>query len=193
LGILNNTIVVLWGDHGWHLGDHDLWNKHTNFENATRSPLIITSPGYSAGETKSMTEHVDIFPTICSLSGLAIPNQLAGKSLVPLMKDKKASVKDMSVSQYPRKLKKEEMIKMGYTNNKIMGYTLRTEHYRLVIWMNDYTTQQAYDENKVYAMELYDYIKDPLETVNVVKDVKYAVVYKELKQKMISFFNSQKK
>ena len=192
LGILNNTIIVLWGDHGWHLGDHDLWNKHTNFENATRSPLIIASPGYTAGETKSMTEHVDIVPTICNLSGLTIPAQLAGKSLAPLMKNKKASVKEMSVSQYPRKLKKEEMVKMGYTDNKIMGYTLRTARYRFVIWMNSYTSQQAFDEKKVYAMELYDYSKDPLETVNVVNDEKYAAVSNELKQKMINFFNSQK-
>ncbi len=192
LGILNNTIIVLWGDHGWHLGDHDLWNKHTNFENATRSPLIIASAGYKPGETKSMTEHVDIFPTICNLSGLPIPTQLAGKSLAPLMKNKKASVKDMSVSQYPRKLKKEEMVKMGYSDNKIMGYTLRTDKYRFVMWMNSFNTKQLYDEKKIYAVELYDYTKDPLETVNVVNEEKYASVYKELKQKMIAFFNSQK-
>ena len=191
LGILNNTIIVLWGDHGWHLGDHDLWNKHTNFENATRSPLIISSPGYTPGETKAMTEHVDIFPTICSLSGVPVPTELAGKSLVPLMKDKKASVKEMSVSQYPRKLKKDEMVKMGYTDNKIMGYTLRTSRYRYVIWMSNFTSKQPFDEKKVYASELYDYTKDSLETINVVNESEYSTIAKELKQKMITFFNSQ--
>ena len=64
LGSLNNTIIVLWGDHGWHLGDHDMWGKHTNYEQATKAPLIIAAPGLKPGQSKSMTEFVDIFPTL---------------------------------------------------------------------------------------------------------------------------------
>ena len=103
LGTLNNTIIVLWGDHGWHLGDHDLWGKHTNFQQATRSPLIIAAPGMLPGKTNSITEHIDIFPSICNLAGLAVPSILQGKSLKPIMQNKKAVVKDFAISQYPRK------------------------------------------------------------------------------------------
>ena len=193
LGILKNTIIVLWGDHGWHLGDHDLWNKHTNFEQATRSPLIIAAPGYKGGQTtKSISEHVDIFPTICNLAGVNIPTQLQGKSLVPLMKDKKASVKEYAISQYPRKLKKEEVQKLGYTDGKIMGYALRTDKYRYILWTNNnFTTKQPFTENRIYTSELYDYTKDPLETVNVANDAKYASTVKDMKAKMLEYFKAQ--
>ena len=191
LGVLNNTIIVLWGDHGWHLGDHDLWCKHTNFENATRAPLIIAAPGFKAGQTKSMTEHLDIFPTVCDLAGVPVPTYLDGKSLVPVMKDKKASIQDYAISQYPRKLKKEEKTKMGYDDNKIMGYSIRTDRYRYTLWISDFTTKSPFDPAKVYAKEMYDYKKDPLEKVNVVDAKEYGDVSKEMYDKMVAFFKTQ--
>ena len=191
LGTLDNTIIVLWGDHGWHLGDHDLWHKHTNFEEATRAPLIIAGPGIKAGKTSSLTEFVDVFPTICDLAGVSIPKNLDGKSLKPLMVKNTASVKDFSISQYPRKLKKAEMTKLGYTDSKMMGYSLRTDKYRYTIWMNNFTSKQAFNESQVYASELYDYVKDPLEKVNVVNDKNYTTTSAALKSKMIAFFKSQ--
>ena len=191
LGTLDNTIVVLWGDHGWHLGDHDLWHKHTNFEEATRAPLIIAGPGIKAGKTSSLTEFVDVFPTICDLAGVAVPKNLDGKSLKPLMLKNTASVKDFSISQYPRKLKKAEMTKLGYTDSKMMGYSLRTDKYRYTIWMNNFTSKQPFSASQVYASELYDYVKDPLEKVNVVNDKNYSATSAALKSKMIAFFKSQ--
>jgi arylsulfatase A-like enzyme len=191
LGTLDNTIIVLWGDHGWHLGDHDLWHKHTNFEEATRAPLIIAGPGIKAGKTSSLTEFVDVFPTICDLAGVAIPKNLDGKSLKPLMVKNTASVKDFSISQYPRKLKKLQMAKIGYTNANMMGYSLRTEKYRYTIWMNNFTSKQTFSESQVYASELYDYVKDPFEKVNVVNDKNYTTTSAALKSKMIAFFKSQ--
>ena len=191
LGILENTIIVLWGDHGWHLGDHDLWHKHTNFEEATRAPLIIAGPGIKAGKTNSLTEFVDVFPTICDLAGVAIPENLDGKSLKPLMLNNKAKGKEYSISQYPRKLKKAEIAKLGYTDSNMMGYSLRTDQYRYTIWMNNFTSKQAFKESQVYASELYDYIKDPLEKVNVVNDKNYTSTSAALKSKMIAFFKSQ--
>jgi len=128
-GILNNTIIVLWGDHGWHLGDHDLWEKHTTFEQANRSPLIIAAPGMKPGSSKSLSEHVDIFPTLCQLAGVSIPSTLAGKSLVPVMQDKKAEVKDFAMSQYYRTLKADEAKKLGYKARKLWGYSNSTEKY----------------------------------------------------------------
>ena len=191
LGTLDNTIIVLWGDHGWHLGDHDLWHKHTNFEEATRAPLIIAGPGIKSGKTSSLTEFVDVFPTICDLAGVAIPKNLDGKSLKPLMVKNTASVKDFSISQYPRKLKKLQMAKIGYTNANMMGYSLRTDKYRYTIWMNNFTSKDTFNESQVYASELYDYVKDPLEKVNVVNDKNYTTTSAALKSKMIAFFKSQ--
>ncbi len=191
LGTLNNTIIVLWGDHGWHLGDHDLWHKHTNFEEATRAPLIIAGPGIKSGKTNSLTEFVDVFPTICDLAGVAIPSKLDGKSLKPLMVNNNAKVNDYSISQYPRKLKKVEMIKKGYSDPKIMGYSLRTDKYRFTIWMNNFTSKQPFNESQVYASEMYDYVKDPLEKVNVVNDKEYAAIAKDMKAKMLDYFKGE--
>ena len=191
LGTLDNTIIVLWGDHGWHLGDHDLWHKHTNFEEATRAPLIIAGPGIKSGKTNSLTEFVDVFPTICDLAGVAIPKNLDGKSLKPLMLNNKAKGKEYAISQYPRKLKKAEMAKLGYTDAKMMGYSLRTDQYRYTIWMNNFNSKEAFNESQVYASEMYDYVKDPLEKVNVVNDKNYTSISASLKSKMVAFFKSQ--
>ncbi len=191
LGTLDNTIIVLWGDHGWHLGDHDLWHKHTNFEEATRAPLIIAGPGIKSGKTNSLTEFVDVFPTICDLAGVAIPKNLDGKSLKPLMLNNNAKGKEYAISQYPRKLKKAEMAKLGYTDAKMMGYSLRTDQYRYTIWMNNFNSKEAFNESQVYASEMYDYVKDPLEKVNVVNDKNYTSISASLKSKMVAFFKSQ--
>jgi len=145
------------------------------------------------GQTKSLSEHVDIFPTICDLAGLNIPKQLQGKSLKPVMLNNSSSVNDFSVSQYPRKLSKEEMQKAGYDSNKMMGYSLRTNQYRLTIWMNDFTTDQPFDTKKVFATEMYDYTADPLEKVNIYKSDKYKEVAKDMYSKMLGFFKSQEK
>ena len=193
LGTLNNTIIVLWGDHGWHLGDHDLWEKHTNLENATRAPLIIAAPGLKAGKSNSLSEHVDIFPTICALAGVPVPTQLQGKSLKPVMQNSKAVVKDFSMSQYPRKLSKEDMKKFGTESNKIMGYSMRTDKYRYTLWVNDFTSSDMFSDKKIYAQEMYDYTKDPLEKENVFADKSYSKVAKEMHEKMLSFFASQVK
>jgi iduronate 2-sulfatase len=192
-GLLNNTIIVLWGDHGWHLGDHDLWEKHTTFEQANRSPLIIAAPGMKPGTSKSLSEHIDIFPTLCQLAGVSTPSILAGKSLVPVMQDKKAEVKDFAMSQYYRNLKAEEAKKLGYKERKLWGYSMRTDKYRYVMWMNDFTSEQTFNADKIYAIELYDFEKDPMETINVADDKNYKTTAEELRKKMIAFFKSQEK
>ena len=193
LGTLNNTIIVVWGDHGWHLGDHDLWNKHTNLEQATRAPLIIAAPGMKPGPTSSLSEHIDIFPTLCDLAGVPIPGHLQGKSLKPVMKNKKASVNAFAMSQYPRNISKAEMTKKNYSKNSIMGYSMRTDKYRFTMWINDFTSHDAFSESKVYASELYDYGKDPLEKQNVVDEKAYAKVAAALRKEMVEFFDSQQK
>ena len=194
LGTLNNTIIVLWGDHGWHLGDHDQWCKHSNFENATHSPLIISAPGFESGKTKSMTEFVDVFPTLCDLANVSIPTNLPGKSLIPILKNKNSQVKEYAVSQYPRTLDAKIAKRKGYKSKEIMGYSIRTANYRYTMWMaENFKTYQPFSEKKVYAAELYDYEKDPLETINVAGDKKYTSIAKDLKSKMLTFFKSQEK
>ena len=191
LGTLDNTIIVLWGDHGWHLGDHDLWNKHTNFENATKVPLIMVAPGISSGDADTFAEFVDIYPTLCDLAGINIPLNIDGKSLVQAMENKKSRLRDYAVSQYPRKLTKEEADRRGYESTTIMGYSLRTERYRYTMWVHDFTTRQLFSDRKICEEELYDYQKDPLETINVVAEKSYFKIKKELKKMMIDFFSKQ--
>jgi len=194
LGLADNTIIVLWGDHGWHLGDHGLWCKHTNFEQATHAPLIISAPKYKASATSSQTEFVDVFPTLCDLAGLKIPTHLDGQSLVPLMKNPIAKVKEFSVSQYPKysldfKGEKSKVTGAG----DCMGYSIRNSRYRFTIWMNDnFRTSQVFDEKRLIASELYDYKVDPNETFNVVDDKKYAITRKEMYSQMLNYFETQR-
>jgi len=174
-----NTIIVVWGDHGWHLGDHSLWNKHSNFEQATRSPLIIYTP-FSEKYTKvsSPTEFVDVFPTLCELSGLKTPSNLDGVSLAPLMKQEKQKVKDIAVSQWRK--------------GKNTGYSFRSENYRYTAWLSDnLKSTSGVLEKDIIAEELYDYKKDPLETTNFVGNRKYKKIYQELKKKALEFFKNE--
>ncbi len=192
LGELNNTIIVLWGDHGWHLGDHDLWEKHTNFENATRSPLIFVAPGFKSGTTSSLSEHLDVFPTLCDLANVPIPDKLQGKSLKPVMQNKKKEVIKFAVSQYPRKLKASEAKKAELTDGKLMGYSIRSDKYRYTVWLNNsFASTEFFSPTRIYASELYDYVNDPLEKVNVVTSVKYKEVVEEMNEYLIDFMKSQ--
>jgi len=192
LGLTKNTIVVLWGDHGWHLGDHNLWCKHTNFEQATHAPLIISAPSVNPSVTYSPTEFIDIFPTLCDLNDLAIPSHLDGKSLVPVMKDPKKKVKEFSVSQYPRPGNNIENARLGWSKGEYMGYSLRTERYRYTIWLKDhFRSNNHFSEDLIVATELYDYKKDPDETVNVADEKLYLLVRNDLHKKMVGFLNLQ--
>ena len=149
--LLENTTIVLWGDHGWHLGDHGQWAKHSNFEQATRSPLIIVDPETKKNNfNSSPTEFIDVFPTLVELSGLKSPDHLQGKSLVTLLNGK-SKVKDYAISQYPR--------------GNVMGYALRNDRYRYVAW---YKNRYSINEQDIIIKELYDYKSDPDETVNIV-------------------------
>jgi arylsulfatase A-like enzyme len=147
LDLAKNTIIVLWGDHGWHLGDHGLWNKQTNFEEAARAPLIVYVPGMrGAGKAcDALVEFVDIYPTLCELAGLPLPATLEGQSFARLLDDPSQPFRQAAFSQYPR--------------GKIMGYSMRTPRYRYTQWQEK--------DGKVTARELYDHDADPEENVNL--------------------------
>ena len=153
LGLDENTIIVLWGDHGWHLGDHGIWTKHTNYEQSTRIPIIIKAPGITEeGSVCNQTvETVDLFPTLADLANLErkVPLQeLDGKSLTPLLKDPSKPVKDHIYHAY---------IRQGY-----LGEAIRNKRYRMIRW-----THLKEKNNTVY--ELYDYENDPHERINIAK------------------------
>ena len=170
LDLKDNTIVTIIGDHGWHLGDHNLWCKHSNFEQATRIPMIFKIPGIKASKTSALAEAVDIFPTLCDATGIKIPEKLQGASLMPILMETKSKVKDYAVSQYRRG-----------KNMRTFGYSIRTERYRLTLWMKDfYRLYKPFDEGYIVSGELYDYENDPLETENYYNNKEYVSVKKEL-------------
>jgi iduronate 2-sulfatase len=152
LDLTRSTLIVLWGDHGWHLGDHGYWTKHTNYEQANRIPLVIVAPGTAkaGAATKQLAETVDIFPTLAELAGLPKPlgpQPMDGLSLVPVLRDPSARVRDHATHCYPR--------------GERMGRAIRTEQHRLVEWKKPGAPSDTAE------FELYDYEADPLETKNL--------------------------
>lgn len=155
LDLADNTIVVLWGDHGYHLGDHGTWTKHTNYEQANRIPIIIRAPGVTrpGSESAALIESVDIYPTLTELAGLPHPSgpqPIDGQSLLAVLTDPSATVRDHAYHCFPRAGR--------------LGQAVRTDRYRLVKWKRF----GAPDNTAEY--ELYDYQEDPLETKNLASD-----------------------
>ncbi len=144
LGLAENTIVVLWGDHGFSLGEKNRWCKGTNFERDTRIPLLIRVPTLpqSGVPTQALVETVDLYPTLVSLAGLPLPDDLDGRSLVSNLNDPQASGRDAVLSQFARPFKK--------TAPEFMGYSLRTDTHRYTRWI-------SWADRKTVAEELYDY------------------------------------
>lgn len=160
-GQRQNTIVIFWGDHGWKLGEHGEWCKHSNVENDTNVVLLLAAPGAKPGRSsRALVEFVDIYPTLCELAGLPRPSNLEGHSMVPLLDDPDRPWKSAAFSQYPR--------------NQLMGYAMRTDRYRYVRWVN------RNDRSKIDAVELYDHQADPQENVNIAGDPAQAEIVKKL-------------
>ncbi|MCO6047476.1 sulfatase [Aeoliella sp. ICT_H6.2] len=167
LGLAEDTIVVLWGDHGYHLGDHGAWTKHTNYEQANRIPIIFAGPGVAqpGSISSALVETVDIYPTLVELAGLPeldVPQPIDGLSLTGILAGEQDSVRDHAYHAYPR-------------GNRRLGRAIRTSRYRLVEWM-----QFGSDAEPEY--ELYDYQTDPLETRNLAAEKPELV--KELREKL---------
>ena len=146
-GLAENTIVVLWGDHGWHLGDHGMWCKHTNYEQAARIPLMVALPGKEGTISSALVETVDLYPTLAELAGLPAPAGLDGKSFAALFTDPAAAYRDHVIHVYPR--------------SKLLGRAIRTDRYRLVEW------KEIGADTSTAEWELYDYQSDPGETKNL--------------------------
>lgn len=149
-----NTIVVLWGDHGWHLGDHGMWCKHTNYEQAARIPLIVRLPGTSAvggAKSQAIVESVDVYPSLAELAGLPMPAGFDGRSFAAVVKNPTAGHRDHAIHVYPRS---------GQGGKSLLGRAIRTSTHRLVEWKIAGTPADT------AVIELYDYSTDPLEKRN---------------------------
>jgi iduronate 2-sulfatase len=151
-GLLENTVFVFWGDHGYHLGEHGLWAKTSNFELDARVPLIIAAPQAKQRGAKStaLVEMVDLFPTLNALCGLPAVPGLEGTSLVPVLDDAQATVKPAAFTQHPRPAYPDRTPDKQPTH---MGYSVRTDGWRYTEW-RDWKT------GEVTARELYPHSND---------------------------------
>ena len=150
LNLTENTVILFWGDHGFHLGEHGLWRKNTLFEDSVRSPLIVSIPeqNHIGTTTNALVELVDIYPTLCDACQLPIPTEIEGISMVPVMEEPARQWKAAAFSQLVR----------VFNDPLVGGYTMRTGQYRYTEWGN----------NSERGRELYNYYADPNETVNIV-------------------------
>lgn len=196
-GIADNTIIILWGDHGWHLGDMGVWGKATDYEIATRVPLMISTPGMPAStrgaHTKALVELVDMYPTLCDLAGIAKPAHLEGQSFVPMLSNPARTWKSAVFEVFPTPALREwaanplspEMRQTYFGplirqveakikdqmkdkwdrdlfENYLMGYAMRTDRYRMIVWKDRRDKSSA-----PLFIELYDHQEDPAESRNV--------------------------
>ena len=142
LDLRDNTVIILWGDHGWNLGEHGLWCKHCNFETSLHSPLIVTGPGIAGGKkSNALTEYLDIYPSLCELCDVPQPGHLQGRSFVPLLKNPNLRWKQAVFSRY------------------FKGDSVKTDQYRYTEWCGK--------DGGVYARMLYDHKMDLAENTNV--------------------------
>jgi arylsulfatase A-like enzyme len=160
LGLAENTIVILWGDHGWHLGEHDLWCKHCNFEKVLHTPVILRAPGKTKNsKTDALIEFVDVYPSLCELAGLEKPFHLQGKSFVPLAENPNQKWKDEVYCRW------------------IKGETIVTKSYTYTEWFDDKT-------GKITDRMMYNLVEDPEETVNISEQKENEPLVRELSAKI---------
>ena len=159
LGVADETIVVLWGDHGWNLGEHTLWCKHCCFETSMQIPIIVRAPGIEGGQRRSqLVESIDLYPSLCELAAIEAPGHLQGQSFVPLLKDAGADWKSAAVGRFRN------------------GDTIRTDTFRFT----EYTSRHG----DFVSRMLYDHESDPGENVNVAEQKSRKETVDELTERL---------
>ena len=164
--LLENTLIVLWGDHGWKLGEHNGWGKMTNYETDVHVPMIFSGASVVAKGKKSdaLTELLDIYPTLCEAAGLPVPSHLQGKSVVPLLENPETKWKTAVYSQYllgrfgPKETRQRER----------MGYSIKTDQYRYIEWYD--WDKNGKTKGDFLASELFDHAIDPQENNNIAQN-----------------------
>ena len=157
LDLWDDTIVILWGDHGWQLGEHTLWCKHANFNTSLQTPLIVRAPGKSSQNTSDLVEFVDIYPTVCDLAGIKKPKHLEGKSFVPVLDKPSMPWKKAVFGRYGK------------------GDSIRSQRYLYTEWRKN---------GEMVASMLYDHKVDPDENNNVAGHPEYKDVVKKLSREL---------
>ncbi len=159
LDLDRTTIVILWGDHGWNLREHGLWCKHCNYETSLHTPLIVKVPGTKQpGASSEIVEYVDIYPTLCELAGLELPEHLQGNSFRDLLYDSEASSDGVAICQW------------------FAGITTIRDNWFYTEWVND--------TDSSYARMLYDHRIDPAENINISEDPVHAETIDALSTEM---------
>lgn len=148
LQLANDTVVILWGDHGWQLGEHGMWNKHSCFETSMHAPLILAAPMFAdirgGSRVAALTEFIDVYPTLCELTGLPVPDHVQGTGLMPWLKDPSRPGKPFAIGRFQA------------------GDTIRTDQFRF--------TEYTAPNGSLRGRMLYDHRRDPGENVNVAED-----------------------
>ena len=175
--LLKNTVIVFFGDHGFHLGEQGVWTKANNFELSTRVPLIVSVPGQATAgrKTEAIVELLDLYPTLVDLCGLPKADGVEGVTLKPLLDASAREWNRVAFSQFPRARKGNRYRKHG----DIMGYAVRTGRFRYVEW-RDWKSQ------RVLARELYDHRADPAEMLNVASHPNHTETIGDLSRRLKS-------
>ena len=180
IGIYENTIIIIWGDHGWKLGDHNSWGKMTNYNIDLKVPMIIRYPDQEnrGAQTFEITELIDMFPSLCELAGLEIPDYMQGTSFVPLIKEPERPWKNAAFSQFHRRPQHSA------DGKRYMGYSINTKKYHYIEWYNwDHKTGTR---GELKSTELFDCENDPNETVNIAEERKLSNVVEGLSEQLAS-------
>ena len=176
LDIYDNTIIILWGDHGWKLGDLNSWGKMTNYQIDLHVPMIIRTPDQSfrGRSSDALVELVDIFPSLCELASIDVPDYLQGTSFVPLIENPELPWKEAVFSQFHRRPK------VSADGGRYMGYSIVTEEYHYIEWY-EWDHERGMRGNYRTA-ELYDRISDPHETLNLYQSPGYDKIENQLSE-----------
>ena len=175
LQLTDRTIIVFTSDHGYHLGEHGLWQKQSLFEESSRVPLLIAAPGTAAGQVcRAPVSHVDLFPTLTELCGIQPPAGLQGQSLLPLLKDNQATSRGWALTQVVRgnnagNATKKKQTATDAGSSRLFGYSIRTQRFRYTEW----------DAGRA-GRELYDHQSDPRELTNLAEHPDHAATVTEL-------------
>lgn len=180
LGLAENTVIVFTSDHGYHMGEHGLWQKMSLFEESARVPLLIVAPGVSekGGVAKSPVSLVDLYPTLTQLCSVKAPDNLQGQNLIPMLKDPKTVGRGWALTQVMRgggPARASVTTNVGSDGPRFFGYTLRTPRWRYTEW----------DEGKK-GRELYDHDADPKELTNLAENPAHAKTIEELSKQLRS-------
>ncbi|KQC31784.1 hypothetical protein AAY42_14895 [Flagellimonas eckloniae] len=174
IGIYKNTIIILWGDHGWKLGDHNSWGKMTNYNIDLKVPMIIRYPEQEnkGAQTFEITELIDMFPSLCELAGIEIPEYMQGTSFVPLLENPKRIWKKAAFSQFHRRPR------VSADGKRYMGYSINTKKYHYIAWYD--WNEKTGVRGEFKGEELYDSENDPHETINVASNKEYDEIIQNL-------------